>query len=226
MYQRFGKRALDIAAALVGLVALSIPMAVIGVLIGATSGRPILFCQARVGRHGRLFTIRKFRTMVLVHDIAHTITTAGDPRVTRIGRFLRRWKLDELPQLWNVLVGDMSLVGPRPDVPGYADTLEGEARKLLSLRPGITGPASLAFREEEALLASVADPLAFNDNVVFPAKVRLNLQYLEECSFRADLRYILQTLGVLRGPMPADLIPLGQNDGGLTAAGGPCPERR
>jgi lipopolysaccharide/colanic/teichoic acid biosynthesis glycosyltransferase len=123
-----------------------------------------------------------------------TITVAGDVRITPVGRCLRRFKLDELPQLYNVLVGQMSLVGPRPDVPGYADRLQGEAARLLELRPGITGPATVAFRDEEQLLAAARDPVAYNDQVLYPAKVQLNLDYLKKISLREDLRWILRTL--------------------------------
>jgi len=127
-------------------------------------------------------------------DAGGSVTTAADSRVTPIGRFLRRWKLDELPQLWNVLTGSMSFVGPRPDVPGYADRLQGEDRRILELRPGITGPATLLFRDEERLLALAKNPQAFNDAVVFPEKVRINRKYMETASFWRDIGYILATV--------------------------------
>ena len=123
-----------------------------------------------------------------------TVTTAADARVTPLGRFLRRWKLDELPQLWNVLAGRMSFVGPRPDVPGYADRLQGDDRRILELRPGITGPATLLFRDEERLLALAKNPQAFNDAVVYPEKVRLNREYLETGNFWRDLGYVFATV--------------------------------
>lgn len=123
-----------------------------------------------------------------------TITVSNDPRITKTGKWLRRFKLDELPQLWNVFLGDMSLVGPRPDVSGYWDKLQGEAAGLLALRPGITGPATLAFRHEETLLAQATDPKQYNDEVIFPEKVRLNLEYARTMSLRKDLHYIFQTL--------------------------------
>jgi len=123
-----------------------------------------------------------------------TITAAEDGRVTPLGRRLRRFKLDELPQLWNVLQGDMSFVGPRPDVPGYLDRLSGDARALWELRPGITGPATLLFRREEEMLASTKDYVRFNDEVIYPEKVRLNLAYMRQCSFAIDLGYILATV--------------------------------
>jgi lipopolysaccharide/colanic/teichoic acid biosynthesis glycosyltransferase len=123
-----------------------------------------------------------------------TITTSTDSRITPIGRWLRRYKLDEFPQLWNVLIGKMSFVGPRPDVPGYADRLEGAARTILELRPGITGPASLYFRNEEDLLATSKDPREYNDTVIWPRKVELNLAYAENWSFWKDIGYILITV--------------------------------
>jgi lipopolysaccharide/colanic/teichoic acid biosynthesis glycosyltransferase len=123
-----------------------------------------------------------------------SITVSGDARVTGLGKWLRRLKLDELPQLLNVVKGDMSFVGPRPDVPGYVDRLQGAEARVRELRPGITGPASLAFRNEEALLARAADPVAFNDQVLFPEKVRLNLRYMENVSLVSDLGYILETI--------------------------------
>ena len=123
-----------------------------------------------------------------------SVTTSADARITPIGRLFRNYKLDESPQLWNVLVGKMSFVGPRPDVPGYADKLEGEARQVLELRPGITGPATLYFRYEEDLLAQVSDPKQFNDTVIWPKKIRLNLEYLENWSFWKDVGYILITV--------------------------------
>jgi lipopolysaccharide/colanic/teichoic acid biosynthesis glycosyltransferase len=194
MYHRYGKRLFDFTVALVALPLLALPALVIAVAVWAGSGRPVFFRQERVGRGGRLFRIVKFRTMVVRPAGDSSVTVAGDTRMTAIGRFLRRWKLDELPQLWNVLVGDMSLVGPRPDVPGYADRLQGENRRLLQLRPGITGPATLAYRNEEEILAQVGDPVRYNDEVIWPDKVRLNLEYLETASLRKDLGYLWRTL--------------------------------
>ena len=188
------KRLFDFTAALAGLVVLSPLMVVLAVLVRATSPGPALFIQERVGRHGRLFRCAKFRTMCAGAQAQGTVTTATDARVTTVGRFLRRWKLDELPQLWNVLAGRMSFVGPRPDVPGYADRLQGDDRRILELRPGITGPATLLFREEERLLALARDPQAFNDAVVYPEKVRLNRDYLESGNFGRDVGYIIATV--------------------------------
>ena len=188
------KRATDVVCALAGLILLWPLMLCIALCIRLTSRGPALFRQQRVGRFGTLFTCVKFRTMCVDADRAGTVTAAGDSRVTPFGRMLRRLKLDELPQLLNVLGGSMSLVGPRPDVAGYADRLSGEARRILQLRPGITGPATLAFRNEEALLARAADPKAYNDKVIWPEKVRLNLDYVDRWSLLRDIHYLLQTL--------------------------------
>jgi lipopolysaccharide/colanic/teichoic acid biosynthesis glycosyltransferase len=193
-YGRHGKRALDFVVSFVGLVILAIPLSVLTLAMCLLEGRPVFFQQKRVGRHGRVFTIYKFRTMRNAAGCAPTITTVGDSRVTPLGCWLRRFKLDELPQLWNVLRGDMSFVGPRPDVPGYLDRLCGDATALWELRPGITGPATLLFRREEAMLASVNDYVRFNDEVIYPEKVRVNLAYVQQISFLLDLGYILATL--------------------------------
>lgn len=154
---------------------------------------PVLFRQKRVGQYGHLFTLVKFRTM---HTKAgdSTVSVAGESRITPLGAVLRKYKLDELPELWNVLIGDMSFVGPRPDVPGYADSLEGTARNILLLKPGITCEASLKYRHEEELLAAQSDPQRYNDEVIWPDKVRLNLHYLEHHTFAGDIRIILKTI--------------------------------
>jgi lipopolysaccharide/colanic/teichoic acid biosynthesis glycosyltransferase len=166
---------------------------VIPVIIFSGSKGPVLFRQKRVGKDGNLFTLIKFRTMVS-NDGANTVTSSNDSRITRVGSFLRKWKLDELPELFNVLAGDMSFVGPRPDVPGYADRLEGEDRKILLLRPGVTGPATLKYLDEEEILSGVPDPQHYNDEVIFPDKVRINLKYLEKFSFAGDLKIIFYTI--------------------------------
>ncbi len=188
------KRAFDFVASFSGLVLLSPVMLAVAAAVRLSSPGPVLYVQDRVGRQGRLFRCAKFRTMRVGADAGGSVTTATDSRITPVGRFLRRWKLDELPQLWNVLTGRMSFVGPRPDVPGYADRLHGEDRRILDLRPGITGPATLLFREEERLLALAKDPKAFNDEVIFPEKVRINREYLEAASFWRDIGYILATV--------------------------------
>ncbi|MCK8604350.1 sugar transferase [Desulfoferrobacter suflitae] len=188
------KRTFDALAAFAGLLVAIVPLCLVALLVKATSQGPALFIQVRVGRYGRTFKCLKFRTMVANSEQTGTVTTAGDKRITPVGRFLRRYKLDELPQLWNVLTGDMSFVGPRPDVPGYADQLQGEDRRILELLPGITGPATLRFKDEEAILAEVSDPQRYNDKVIYPEKVRLNLAYLDNWTLRRDLGYILVTV--------------------------------
>ena len=179
--------------AFIGII-LALPLfIIIPVIIFSGSKGPVLFRQKRVGKDGDLFTLIKFRTMVS-NDGKNSVTAKSDPRITREGSFLRRWKLDELPELFNVLKGDMSFVGPRPDVPGYADRLEGEDRKILQLRPGVTGPATLKYLDEEEILSRVPDPQHYNDEVIFPDKVRINLKYLEKFSFAGDLRIIFHTI--------------------------------
>lgn len=155
------------------------------------------FRQIRIGQHGKSFYILKYRTMK--KDAGGSfITVAGDERLTRIGKFLKKYKLDELPQLWNVAKGEMSFVGPRPDVPGYADKLTGDDRKILELKPGITGPATLKYRNEMELLALQADPLEYNDKVIWPDKIKINRLYAENHSFSGDLKIILHTLRLLK----------------------------
>ncbi|WP_112323555.1 sugar transferase [Oceanibium sediminis] len=190
--QRTVKRGFDVAVSAIALALLWPVILVAWVLAARDTGASGFFTQQRVGRHGRLIRVVKLRTM---RDVGGTtVTTAADARITPLGAKLRAWKIDELPQLWNVLKGDMSLVGPRPDVPGFLDTLEGEDRKLLDLRPGITGPATLKYRNEEQLLAGVDDPERYNAEVIWPDKVAINRAYQDSWSFGADLRYLLQTV--------------------------------
>lgn len=184
----------DRVMALIGLLVLSPVLLVVAVLIRIKMpGGPVLFKQQRVGRCGRLFVMVKFRSMTVGHG-GSSVSVAGESRITPLGAKLRRYKLDELPELWNVLWGDMSFVGPRPDVPGYADALIGRDRDVLLLRPGITGPASLKYRDEEELLACQSDPQRYNDEVIFPDKVRINLYYLEHYSFVKDIEMIFCTV--------------------------------
>jgi lipopolysaccharide/colanic/teichoic acid biosynthesis glycosyltransferase len=192
MRQRLAKRSLDLLVS-VPLCVLSSPVVALAIVAARVdTGQSGIFAQRRVGRHGRLFTLYKIRTMR--HDGHSTVTTSTDSRVTTLGRWLRTTKIDELPQLVNVIRGDMSLVGPRPDVPGFADLLVGEARIVLAVPPGITGPASLQYRDEERLLSSVADPEAYNQEVVYPAKVRINMDYVRCQSVATDLRCLCRTL--------------------------------
>ena len=189
------KRLFDFTFAIFGLTILS-PVLIILSLIIITSPGTVLYSQKRVGRQGRLFTLYKFRTMVHNADTmpGGSITVENDNRITAIGKLLRKWKLDELPTLWNVLKGDMSFVGPRPDVPGYADKLEGESRRVLEMRPGITGPATLKYANEEKLLADVDNPKKYNDEVVFPDKIQINLEYVDNWSFWMDIKIIFKTV--------------------------------
>ena len=189
------KRLFDFTFAIFGLTILS-PVLIILSLIIITSPGTVLYSQKRVGNQGRLFTLYKFRTMVHNADTMSggSITLENDDRITVIGKLLRRWKLDELPTLWNVLKGDMSFVGPRPDVPGYADKLVGDDRRLLDLRPGITGPATLKYANEEKLLADVDNPKKYNDEVIFPDKVQINLEYMNNWSFWMDIKIIFKTV--------------------------------
>lgn len=184
----------DRICALLGLIVVSPLLLVVAVLIKVRMpDGPILYTQKRVGKDGKLFTIYKFRTMRVGTDQS-SVSIAGESRITPLGEKLRRYKIDELPELWNVLIGDMSFVGPRPDVPGYADCLTGDDRRILRLRPGITGPASLKYRNEEYLLAQQPNPQAYNDQVLFPDKVRLNKYYLDHYSFAKDLQMIFCTI--------------------------------
>ncbi len=178
-----------------GLIALSPVMLTVAVLIKMRMPNgPVLFKQRRVGQHGHLFTIYKFRTMDSKPRQGVSVAAYEQNRITPLGAKLRKYKIDELPELWNVLKGDMSFVGPRPDVPGYADRLQGDDREMLLLKPGITGPSSLKYRNEEELLAKVDSPLEYNDKVIFPDKVRINRYYLHHYSFVADIKMIICTV--------------------------------
>ena len=188
------KSIFDRITALIGLLILWPILLVVAILIKIKMpGGPIIFKQKRVGRNGRLFTMYKFRSMTVDHS-GSSVSVAGESRITPLGAILRRYKLDELPELWNVLIRDMSFVGPRPDVPGYADQLTGNDREVLKLRPGITGPASLKYRDEEELLAKQANPQKYNDEVIFPDKVRINRYYLHHYSFIKDIQMIFCTV--------------------------------
>ena len=194
----------DRVVSLLGLLILW-PVLLVGAILIKVKmpGGPAFFTQKRVGRHGRLFTMVKFRTMInATNRTWSSVSVAGESRITPLGAKLRHYKLDELPELWNVLKGDMSFVGPRPDVPGYADALVGDDREVLRLRPGITGPASMKYRDEEEILARVAeegiggyrDPVKYNDEVIFPDKVRLNRYYLHHYLFIKDIQMIFCTV--------------------------------
>lgn len=191
----------------VGLVVLALPMAIIALMIKVSMPGQVLFRQTRVGKDGKLFRIHKFRTMTNEKELSH-IAYPNRDRVTPLGAWLRRFKIDELPELWDVLIGKMSFVGPRPDVPGYADQLQGDDRVVLRLRPGITGPATLKYRNEEYLIETYVkqakadgdtrseDEIAqwYNDEVIYPDKVRINVDYYHNYSFFNDIKIIFQTV--------------------------------
>ena len=198
----------DRIVSLIGLLVLWPVLLVVAVLIRIKMpGGPVLFVQKRVGHGGELFDCHKFRTMTVNHG-GSTVSVAGDSRITPLGAKLRHWKLDELPGLWDVLIGKMSFVGPRPDVPGYADKLTGDDRDVLKLRPGITGPATLKYRLEDEMIAEYvvgqqaagdsrdAQTIAeeYNDTVIYPDKVRLNCYYYRHYSFVKDIQMILCTV--------------------------------
>lgn len=202
------KRVFDIIASLFGLLLLWWVYPIVAIIIKIKMpGGPAFFCQKRVGRDGKLFTCHKFRTMTVKHS-GSSVSVAGDSRITPLGAKLRHYKIDELPELWDVLIGNMSFVGPRPDVPGYADQLQGEDRVVLKLRPGITGPATLKYRLEDEMISNyVAERQAvgdtrdsqviaveYNDTVIYPDKVRLNKYYYEHYSFWKDIEMIFATV--------------------------------
>jgi lipopolysaccharide/colanic/teichoic acid biosynthesis glycosyltransferase len=193
-FDRWLKRGFDLIFSAVGLVLTGWLIGLAYIAASIDTGKSGFFTQDRVGKGGRRFNVIKIRTMRDSEKIATNVTTAHDPRITRLGRFFRRTKIDELPQLINVFLGQMSFVGPRPDVPGYADQLAGEDRVILAVRPGITGPATLKFRNEEELLARQPDPEMYNREVIYPEKVRLNREYVENYSFVRDFHYIARTI--------------------------------
>ena len=198
----------DRVVALFGLLCLWPVLLVVVIMVKVKMpGGPVFFVQKRVGKDGKLFLCHKFRTMTVNHN-GSTVSVAGDSRITLFGATLRHYKLDELPGLWDVLIGNMSFVGPRPDVPGYADRLEGDERDVLKLRPGITGPATLKYRLEDEMIAEYVvkrqaegdtrsmQEIAteYNDNVIYPDKVRLNCYYYRHYSFYKDIEMIFATV--------------------------------
>jgi lipopolysaccharide/colanic/teichoic acid biosynthesis glycosyltransferase len=192
--QRLAKRAFDLVLASLGLLLTGWLIVLTWLLASLETRTNGFYLQERVGLNGSLFRIIKNRTMQAEDVETTSVTTENDSRITFLGRFFRAAKIDELPQLLNVLLGDMSFVGPRPDVPGFADELSGDDRIILSIRPGITGPATLAFRHEEQLLAQQANPEEFNRTTIYPQKVALNKAYLESWSLLGDLGFIYKTL--------------------------------
>ena len=187
----------DRLVSLIGLVCLSWLYLIVAILIKMKMpGGPVFFVQKRVGRCGKLVKVHKFRSMTVQkkNEAFTGIAAIETNRITPLGAKLRRYKIDELPELWDVFIGNMSFVGPRPDIPGYADQLKGDDLEVLRLRPVITGPASMKYRNEEEILASVDDPRKYNDEVIYPDKVRLNRYYLHNYSFVKDIQMIICTV--------------------------------
>ncbi|PAR30522.1 sugar transferase [Vibrio metoecus] len=190
----FIKRFFDLVLSSFGLVT-CIPLILIAWLLASVDTKSNgMFIQKRIGMHGRLFNVYKIKTMKPIAGVTTTVTQRLDPRITKLGFIFRKTKIDELPQLLNVFLGDMSFVGPRPDVPGYADRLVGEEKAILMIRPGITGPATLKYRNEEELLAQQSDPEIYNLKVIWPDKVKINLDYIRTWSLSNDIKYILKTV--------------------------------
>ena len=198
----------DRLMSLIGLLVLWPLLLIVAILVKVKMpGGPALFVQKRVGKDGKLFDCHKFRTMTVKHN-GSSVSVAGDSRITPLGAKLRHYKLDELPGLWDVLIGNMSFVGPRPDVPGYADQLQGDDRRVLKLRPGITGPATLKYRLEDEMISDYVFKrqaegdkremqeiaVEYNDKVIYPDKVRLNKYYLDHYSFVKDIQMMCCTV--------------------------------
>ena len=190
----FTKRGFDIVVSFLGLTFSWWLIFIAWVIATFETKSNGFFIQKRVGKDGKIFNVIKIKTMKKVEGVDTTVTSSNDVRITKSGKFFRDTKIDELPQLINVLIGDMSFVGPRPDVPGYADKLEGDDRIVLSIRPGITGPASLKYKNEEEILASQNDPKWYNDKVIWPDKVRINKEYIKNWSLKTDIEYIIKTV--------------------------------
>ena len=184
----------DYFFAVVGLFVCLPLLLIICILIKLTSKGPVFYTQERIGRNGSVFTIIKFRSMTTEHGNNNTITIDGDSRITSLGRFLRKYKLDELPELLNILKGEMSFVGPRPDLPGYADKLKGDSRKILELKPGITSRASLKYANEEKILAKQDNPISYNNEVIYPDKIKMNLDYYYNHNLWIDIKIIFATI--------------------------------
>jgi len=201
LYTAVGKRVFDLLVATIGLFLLSPVFAVTALVVKLNSRGPVWYRQERIGHDGKIFRIVKFRSMFVdaeIHGLA--ITAAGDSRITSVGHILRRFKIDELPQLWNVLKGEMSLVGPRPEVARYVESYSPAQWQVLSARPGITDPASIVYRDEGTLLGSQPDPDGYYRQVVLPHKLSLNLEYLKRVSFSYDVSLILRTVaGIVVG---------------------------
>jgi lipopolysaccharide/colanic/teichoic acid biosynthesis glycosyltransferase len=194
-YTKYGKRIFDFIASLIGLILLSPFLVIIGILIKISDKGPIFYRSKRIGQNFKPFYLLKFRTMVVnAEELGPSITKGGDQRITKIGKFLRKTKLDELPQLWNVVKGELSLVGPRPEVEKYISFYKDDYKEILKIRPGITDYAAIKFRNEEEILAKFEDvEKAYIENVL-PEKIKLYKTYLNEIGFLTDLKIIFKTL--------------------------------
>ena len=190
---QYKKRLFDILLSAIGVVLTSLIVLFSWLIASFETKSNGMFVQERVGKDGKIFHIYKIKTMKKVSGLDSTITASNDVRITKSGAFFRKTKIDELPQLFNVLIGDMSFVGPRPDVAGYADKLTGDDRIILTIRPGITGPASLAYKNEEEILAKQENQKLYNDSVIWPDKVRINRDYIKNWSLKKDIEYIVKT---------------------------------
>jgi len=188
------KRIFDLILSLSGIILTWWIMLIAWIVASLETKSNGLFMQKRIGKDAKPFDIFKIKTMRSIEGEKSTVTTSSDVRITKSGKFFRRWKIDELPQLFNVLFGDMSFVGPRPDVSGFADMLEGADKVLLSIRPGITGPASLKYKNEETLLSQEKDPELYNREIIWPDKVKINLAYIETWSLKKDIIYIIRSI--------------------------------
>ena len=199
-------RLFDLFWSLLGLAALSPFLLVVALAIKLQDGGPVFYLQERVGQDGRPFRIIKFRTMTCGADrLGPLVTVVQDQRITRVGAFLRRWKIDELPQLANVIRGQMGLVGPRPEVPRYVAFYTAEQARVLKLRPGITDAASIAYRYENEILQGCPEPEAYYVQHILPDKIRINLEHATGASIPKNLRIILATLGLVKPPVPPRL---------------------
>ncbi len=191
---KFQKRVFDIILSVVGICMTWWIMLLAWIIASAETRSNGLFMQKRIGKEGKSFLVFKIKTMKLIAGLDSTVTTSKDSRITKSGTLFRKTKIDELPQLFNVLFGTMSFVGARPDVPGFADKLEGEDRVILELPPGITGPSSLKYKDEEELLAKQEDPEGYNREVIWPDKVAINKMYLKNWTLKKDIEYIVKTI--------------------------------
>jgi len=188
------KRAFDVVFSGIGLI-LSSPLIVLGYIFASLSTKSCgFFLQERVGKDCKLFKVIKLKTMKPMSGVITTVTTSEDPRITKVGMFLRKYKIDELPQLINVFIGQMSFVGPRPDVKEFADMMLEHEKIIFTIKPGITGPATIKYRNEEKLLSTQVDPERYNKEIIFPDKIKINMEYVRNWSLYKDIMYIVRTI--------------------------------